>query len=197
MKKMRKQRVIAYILALVMLFTTGCSSGLYADELQNSISGNSVEDTLNESIPEEDNYSLNSSTESDKEDLNTFVNSISSNDIISDDTEQYHIDFDDWTSVRKWEMMYMPESPSDVYDLPQEWWDNLTETERMHIDFCIGLRPLEDMNAYHDQTVEECIEQINSGVISIEDFFDGNILEGITLDDLYTLKNNNYSMQDM
>lgn len=32
MKRMRK-RVTAFMLAIVMLFTTGCSSGFYADEL--------------------------------------------------------------------------------------------------------------------------------------------------------------------
>ena len=32
MKRMRK-RLIAFMLAIVMLFTTGCSSGFYADEL--------------------------------------------------------------------------------------------------------------------------------------------------------------------
>lgn len=32
MKKMRR-RVTAFLLILVLLFTTGCSSGFYADEL--------------------------------------------------------------------------------------------------------------------------------------------------------------------
>lgn len=32
MKRMRK-RLIAFMLAVIMLFTTGCSSGFYADEL--------------------------------------------------------------------------------------------------------------------------------------------------------------------
>lgn len=39
MKRMCK-RVTAFVLVLVMLFTTGCSSGFYADEL-NTVSGNS------------------------------------------------------------------------------------------------------------------------------------------------------------
>lgn len=36
MKRIRKQ-LIAFMLAIVMLFTTGCSSGFYADELQEDI----------------------------------------------------------------------------------------------------------------------------------------------------------------
>lgn len=45
MKRMRK-RVTAFILAFIMLFTTGCSSGFYADELSGnsvSVSGNNTE----------------------------------------------------------------------------------------------------------------------------------------------------------
>lgn len=36
MGRMRK-RIIAFLLAVIMVFTTGCSSGFYADELQEDI----------------------------------------------------------------------------------------------------------------------------------------------------------------
>lgn len=38
MKRMRK-RLIAFMLAVIMLFTTGCSSGFYADELSPEMMG--------------------------------------------------------------------------------------------------------------------------------------------------------------
>lgn len=250
MRRMRK-RIIAFLLAVIMVFTTGCSSGFYADELHelsledNSVSGNNVdsdsdldstmpnntgeengtdEDLVfnsemnNTSITENDaSVNINEHTivtdgeneieglSSGEEDLLRELGYIDSDvdedliyqeyTLLSDGSYQYHLDPNDEESIDKWFELYMPNSAFDVYDQNDEWFNNLTNYERFFVELLTSDVYI-DPNIYEDQTLDECINIIQSGT-DADYFFYGSILEGITLEDLITIKEAGYSIEDL
>ena len=182
MKRMCKHRITAFILAFIMLFTTGCSSGFYADELEtvgSSVSGN---DEVNEN-------SIN-------EDITSNV-SVSGNEVESEYYQFHYIDGDS-DSFYDWLELYQPNSVyADFLALPDEWWNGLYDYEREMVDFLEDESVfVPDENLYSNEEIDECIDKIESGIDS-QDFFDGTWLEDVSLEELKFIRDAGYTMEDI
>lgn len=169
MKRMCKHRITAFILAFIMLFTTGCSSGFYADELETAGSSVSGNDEVNEN-------SIN-------EDITSNV-SVSGNEVESEYYQFHYIDGDS-DSFYDWLELYQPNSVyADFLALPDEWWNGLYDYEREMVDFLEDESVfVPDEGLYGNEEIDECINKIESGIDS-QKFFDGTWLENVSLEEL-------------
>lgn len=219
MKKIRKRRLIAFMLVVIMLFTTGCSSGFYADELPElsvddsslSVSGNdyiSVVPNDSETNTETINGSSEDDTEilSEEEYLTNYYDNIEDIKVIPDDISgnniekeidiQYHFNPEDEESINKWLSLYMPSGdPFELLSLSQDWWDNLTDIEKIFADI-VTTNPYIDPNIYDDQSIDECIDILKSGV-DANYFFYGTSFDGLSLEDLELVKSLGYTIDDL
>lgn len=227
MKRMCK-RVAAFVLVLVMLFTTGCSSGFYADELQedmgeawSSVSGNvdgvkskqlskrelGFEDTITvsennpletEEIESEESDTISDSNILEDDDEIKYLEDggIDYSDVDFSVEEQHHIDLLNADSVKKFQKLYFLDGEINP-TLDDSWWDNLTDDDRTYIEWMTLEIPEEDENYYIGQSLDECIDILETGVNTEEAFFYGNILDGITLENLYELRDRNYTLEQL
>lgn len=172
MRRMRK-RIIAFLLAVIMVFTTGCSSGFYADELETAGSSVSGNDEVNEN-------SIN-------EDITSNV-SVSGNEVESEYYQFHYIDGDS-DSFYDWLELYQPNAVyADFLALPDEWWNGLYDYEREMVDFLEDESVfVPDENLYGNEEIDECINKIESGIDS-QDFFDGTWLENVSLEELKAIR---------
>lgn len=199
MKKMRR-RVTAFVLILVLLFTTGCSSGFYADELPqtgtDNVSGNNVETKENVDLQVE---SLQDTSYDESEDVVDSDIVLSDKDVdygYYDEYGQYHFDSSVDESIEKWIADYISSSDSYGLDLSDDWWGNLTEEEYVLAESLISPTDV-DPYSYTNQTLDDCINLLLSNEVDEEYLFYGTVFEGVSLSDLEYLKEKGYSLDDL
>ena len=80
---------------------------------------------------------------------------------------------------------------------PQEWWDGLTENQRLAAEIFLTPAAEECMLHYHEQPLDDVIAVIEKGDLKIEDFFADTIFTNITIENLYELKELDLTLDDL
>lgn len=109
---------------------------------------------------------------------------------------QYHFTEDDLSSVARWRELYLPNGYEDLEHYDDTWWDQLYDYERDLAEYLKGLNVELSDQIYMDQSLEECIAVMESGVPP-ETFFAGTIYQGLTLEDFYEFRDAGYTMEDL
>lgn len=107
------------------------------------------------------------------------------------------IDINDWKQISDW---FLEECNNDFNVLAEKdrkWWDNLLPNERiaaeMYSKFIVEPSPEDN---YTFENLDEVIEKIESG-IEIENFFAKSRFAALELEDLYVLRENEYTLDDL
>lgn len=101
--------------------------------------------------------------------------------------EQYHFQDGNVESIQEWMRRYLPGGYEDIRCLEEEWWENLYDYERDLAEFIRESLVELDPNAYCGQTLEEIISILEQGTLP-DVFFRGTLFEGLGLPELYALK---------
>ncbi len=167
MKKVLKQTGILVLVCSILIQNIGINA--YAAE---TASGNNI----NTEILVEDNKN--------------------ESDVIAE-IQECDIDINDWRQISNW---FMDECNNDfnvLAEKDQEWWDSLMPNERiaaeMYSKFIVDESPEEN---YTFENLNEVIEKIESG-IKIESFFAGSRFAALELEDLYILRENDYTLDEL
>ena len=80
---------------------------------------------------------------------------------------------------------------------PQEWWDGLTENQRLAAEIFLSPAAEECMLHYHEQPLDDVIAVIEKGDVKMEDFFADTIFTNITIENLYELKELDLTLDDL
>ena len=173
MKKISK-RLGAMLLIFSMLFQT---FGAHVNAAPGTLSGNSVDEMIVGSETSE----------------STYIDEVTGIEIpdIRDEVEQY-IDSD----LLGWIEENIPEDKSELEAKPQEWWDGLTPSQKKIAEIILSAVEAEKKH-YCNQPLDEVLEILDGGSVKISDFFAGTILEDITMDNLYELKELGYEIADL
>ena len=113
----------------------------------------------------------------------------------SEDT-QYHFTEDDLASVARWRELYLPNGYEDLEQYDDTWWDQLYDYERDLAEYLKDLNVELSDQVYMDQSLDECIAIMESGVPP-ETFFGGTIYQGLSLEDFYEFREAGYTMEDL
>ena len=109
---------------------------------------------------------------------------------------QYHFTEDDLSSVARWRELYLPNGYEDLEHYDDTWWDQLYDYERDLAEYLKDLNVELSDQVYMDQSLEECIAVMESGVPP-EAFFAGTIYQGLALEDFYEFRDAGYTMEDL
>ena len=163
------------ILVLTLFFQV---FGTHVYAAPNTVSGNSVKET------ETSGETITDST---------YIEPVTGIEIpdIRDEVEQY---IDD--SLISWIEENIPDERSDLENKSQEWWDSLSNSQRRIAEILLSAARAEKKH-YNDQPLDEVIKIIESGQVSIEKFFEGTILENITIENLYELRELKQELADL
>ena len=174
MKRILK-RIGSMILVLTLFFQV---FGTHVYAAPNTVSGNSVKET------ETSGETITDST---------YIEPVTGIEIpdIRDEVEQY---IDD--SLISWIEENIPDERSDLENKSQEWWDSLSNSQRRIAEILLSAARAEKKH-YNDQPLDEVIKIIESGQVSIEKFFEGTILENITIENLYELRELKQELADL
>lgn len=112
------------------------------------------------------------------------------------DDGQYHFLEGDAASVAVWRDQYLPNAYEDLYALDDTWWENLYDYERDLAEFLKGCIVELSDEIYIDESLEESIAELEKGV-NPESYFAGTIYEGLTLEDLYRLREQGMEFDDL
>ncbi len=127
----------------------------------------------------------------------TSIEKTTNESVDTNESKEEDIDINDWQQISNW---FMEECNNDFNILAaknQEWWDNLLPNERiaaeMYGKFVVEKSPEEH---YTFENLDEVIKKIESG-IEIESFFKDSRFAALELDDLYVLRENKYTLDDL
>lgn len=192
MKKEWIKRIGSFILCVALLFES-----VSLETSAAMVSGNESEISVGE--PEEEKGAV-SAGEPDMASILDYVSekeervvSVSGND---PEEGQYHLIEEDPESVAKWLSLYCPNGFEDLLTHGDVWWDNLYDDEREYAEFLVGLIVDISEEVYDGQTASECIRILESGV-DADVFFAGTVFQGLTADDLKTLRITDCSLEEV
>ena len=170
------KRLLSFLLILAMTIQTFGINSFAAPNVTSSISSNNLNEIENSS----EEYIIEPVTG-----LKIPVN--------ASDVEQY-ID----KSIGEWVKNNIPEDASELADYPKEWWENLTESQKMaaEIHLTAALAKKDNLH-YNNHSVDEIIWLLESGTVEAENFFDQTIIADLPLDGLYLMQELGYSMADL
>ena len=80
------------------------------------------------------------------------------------DDGQYHFTEDDLSSVARWRELYLPNGYEDLEQYDDTWWDQLYDYERDLAEYLKDLNVELSDQVYMDQSLDECIAIMESGV---------------------------------
>ena len=112
------------------------------------------------------------------------------------DDGQYHFTEDDLSSVARWRELYLPNGYEDLEQYDDDWWNQLYDYERDLAEYLKDLNVELSDQVYMDQSLDECIAIMESGVPP-ETFFGGTIYQGLSLEDFYEFREAGYTMEDL
>ena len=108
----------------------------------------------------------------------------------------YHYSREDLSTILTWKERYMPGGFEDLLQYDEDWWDSLYDYERSLAEFLKGQIVELSETVYDGQELEECIRILEAGTAS-ETFFEGTFFQKLTLEDLYVLQGNGYTLEDV
>ncbi len=110
----------------------------------------------------------------------------------------FHWEEDDLDGAYEWVDRYLPEGFEDILQYGDSWWDALYDHEREIAEMCRDSIPeaKPDPNRYTDQSIEECLAVLESGV-SPEEFFSGTLFEGLEAEELQALNGDGWTLEDV
>ena len=169
MRKISK-RLGAMLLVFAMLFQT---FGGHVYAAPGTLSGNSIE---------------TSDTQKD-----TYIDEVTGIELpdMRDEIAEY-IDSD----ILSWIEENIPEDKAELKEKPQEWWDSLTPGKKRIAEIILSAVEAERTH-YCSQPLSEILDILESGDAKVEDFFKDTVLEDITLENLYELKELGYEVTEL
>ena len=108
----------------------------------------------------------------------------------------YHYSREDMATILTWKEKYIPNGFEDLLGYSDSWWDSLYDYERSLAEFMEGLIENLSDTVYDGQDLFSCIRILEGGVPA-EAFFDGTVYQGLTVEDLYTLSEYGYDLEDV
>ena len=190
MRRKTGKRIGCFILCMLLVF-----GSISVDLRAETVSGNDPQETeisgktpeqemeISGEIPEEGTEVSETVPEEAEEDAVM----ISGNDLQDEiREEQYHFVEEDHRTVEKWLKLYCANGFEDLLTYDERWWNDLYDYERDYAEFLLGLIVEIPEDVYDEQELSECIKILESGV-KAEDFFQGTIFQGLTLEDLKKL----------
>ncbi len=110
----------------------------------------------------------------------------------------FHWEEEDLDGAYEWVDRYLPGGFEDVLQYGDSWWDALHDHEREIAQMCRDSIPeaKPDPSRYTDQSMEECLAVLESGVSS-EEFFSGTLFEGLEAEDLQALNGDGWTLEDV
>ena len=108
----------------------------------------------------------------------------------------YHYNQDDFDSISKWFDKYTPNGDSDLLNYDDDWWNSLFNYEYDYMKTAKEFAVTLPNNIYMDQSIDECISIVENGT-PCNEFFDGTIFEKISLNDLNTIQNYGYTLNEI
>lgn len=163
-----------------------------------------VEDTKEEKTDEEV-MEEETKEETDEEDIEGDTKETDVKEDIKEDTlrefqketdEQYHFQDGDVESIQKWMKLYLPGGYGDILFQEEAWWKELYDHERDLAEFIRDSVVELDPHSYSGQELEEIISIIEQGV-SASAFFEGTIFEKLDLWDLYALREDGWTLDQI
>ncbi len=218
MRKIRRsfRRLCAWLLFFSVLFSSSVTESVFAVELggveeqqEESVELTESEEQI-EAEEQQEESAEQTDTETDgeavlengepeeepQEDESAEEEIVAEEEATDSVDEQYHFEDGVISSIITWKELYLPSSYEDLLGYDEDWWDGLYDYERDLAEFLVGKIVELDDNVYQGQSVEECIEILESGV-EATDFFQGTIFVDLTLDDLYALRDAGSSLDDL
>lgn len=110
--------------------------------------------------------------------------------------KQYHFEEENLESVKKWVEMYCPNGFEELQSYDETWWNNLYDYEKDYAEFLINLSEDLSEDIYSGQSLQESIAVLENGV-DADDFFQGTIFQGLTLEELREFSDFGYAMEDI
>ena len=160
MRKISK-RLGAMLLIFTMLFQT---FGAHVYAAPGTLSGNSID--------------------ASEESKDTYIDEVTGIELPDmRDEKQEYIDSD----ILSWIEENIPEDRAELKEKPQEWWDSLTPGKKRIAEIILSAVEAERTH-YCSQPLSEILDILESGDAKVEDFFKDTVLEDITLENLYELK---------
>ncbi len=108
----------------------------------------------------------------------------------------YHYSREDMSTILTWKEKYIPNGFEDLLGYSDSWWNSLYDYERSLAEFMVGLIENLSDTVYDGQDLSSCIRILEGGVPA-ETFFDGTVYQGLTVEDLYTLSEYGYGLEDV
>ena len=108
----------------------------------------------------------------------------------------FHYTIGDEESFLEWKDLYMPNGIDDLYSYDENWYNSLFDYEKDLVDMLKSLIVDLPDNVWDGQSLDECISIIENGT-NADVFFAGTIYAGLQLDDLYKLKQYNYTLENV
>ena len=169
MRKISK-RLGAMLLIFTMLFQT---FGAHVYAAPGTLSGNSIE--------------------ASEESKDTYIDEVTGIELpdMRDEIQEY-IDSD----ILSWIEENIPEDRAELKEKPQEWWDSLTPGKKRIVEIILSAVEAERTH-YCSQPLSEILDILESGDAKVEDFFKDTVLEDITLENLYELKELGYEVTEL
>ena len=100
------------------------------------------------------------------------------------------------SSLLAWVEENIPTEKEELANKPQEWWDGLNDSQRKIAEIILSAVEAEKTH-YCDQTLEEVIALLEGGEVTVEEFFSQTVLEDITMDHLYELRELGSELSDL
>lgn len=113
-----------------------------------------------------------------------------------EEEQMYHYSQEDLSTILVWKEKYMPNGFEDLLQYDEEWWDSLYGYERELAEFLKGQIVELSEYVYDGQDMDACIRILESGT-SAGDFFAGTIYHDLILEDLYGLREQGQTLEDI
>ena len=158
--------------------------------------GQPEDEKIDEEINEELEEEAEEKTEEETEEMAETPEELKEESEEEPEDTQYHFTEDDLASVARWRELYLPNGYEDLEQYDDDWWNQLYDYERDLAEYLKDLNVELSDQVYMDQSLEECIAVMESGVPP-ETFFAGTIYQGLSLEDFYEFREAGYTMEDL